>query len=84
MVDAEVQTDIKDITCEFRMINPTLVVVQKKRGAESQSHPSMVPAPIYYPPPLLRPMEMVPGMMAPPSYAMPPYGWWGGYAPARL
>jgi hypothetical protein len=84
MVDAEVQTDIKDINCEFRMVNPTLVVVQKKRGVEPQSHSNMAPPPIYYPPPMMRPMEMMPSMMAPPSFPMAPYGWWGGYGPTRL
>lgn len=84
MVDAEVQTDIKDITCEFRMVNPNLVVVHKKKPVESHSQVNMSPPPMYYPPAMLRPMEMVPGMIAPPGYPMPPFGWWGGYAPTRL
>lgn len=30
MIDVEVQTDIMDLNCEFRLVNPNLVVIQKK------------------------------------------------------
>lgn len=36
-VDAEVQTDIMDINCEFRIVNPNLVVIQKNPYVPQES-----------------------------------------------
>lgn len=41
MVDAEVQTDIMDLNCEFRIAKPNVVVIQKKT-----SNPQLPPVKI--------------------------------------
>lgn len=83
MVDAEIQTDIKDIRCDLVVVNPNLIVVQNKRDPPVNQPMPYQHSPVYYPPPIYSPMEASQHT----SPSMSPYGqmgFWNGYHPSRF
>lgn len=80
-VDAEVQTDIKDISANFKMINPNMVLIQKRENIVPSQRVNYSPPPIYYSPQPCFQMEIPFQATSSPLYPISHLGWYGGYIP---
>jgi hypothetical protein len=84
MVDAEVQTDIQDITMEFIRVEPNVVVIQKRDEQSYYQHPHYSPPHIYYPQPHYPPSDFPSHTTISPQYHPQQFNWWGGFSPSRF
>jgi hypothetical protein len=83
MIDAEVQTDIMDLNCEFRLVNPNLVVIQKRPNIPSYPRVRFEP-PFFYPPPMYPPVDVSPRTSSSSHFSVPHLGWWSPYPPTSF
>ncbi len=84
MVDAEVQTNIRDVSSEFIRVEPNLVVIRSKIEQSQFQQPYYQLPPIYYPTPSYQQVEIPTHTTMSAPYVSGQFGWWGCYSPSKF